>query len=252
MDPAFEQKVEANADRIIAESMPGGDGSGALTQFFEQKRGEIEDAVFADYQKGRAMRGEAERSPQELQAEVDAQFQAYANGSVRGALIGAASGDQKATLDLDDVTGIAGAAGNVASNFATGNLLGLITSIPALINNSFIGDYFNAAIRYFFGGENKPNSFGEALAEVRLSRGVGPLAGQMGVDGQTLTNELLRDVPPPPAEQVASRVPSDVEVPEGLSGGTLDVAYNGRNGIPPEGGPSTATSGTRVQEHGLA
>ena len=191
------ENIKKNIDNVIAQSLAG---DGPLTGYLDNVYNGIYDKIEkAQASKLRRNPGMPPMLPEQMKAQADAEFQKTVNEKLKPALEKAAAGETR-KVDIQEVAGLASAAGNVASSIGSGSILGLLTSIPSLISNSIVGDYFNAAISYFFGGENKPKSFGEAVERVRFERGIASISEGLGADAGTLKAALLRD----PAEYAAA------------------------------------------------
>ena len=267
----FKDKITANADRLIEE---GVNGDGLLAEYINAAYAGIENRLTANNENKKKRHPELALEPAQIKKQAEAELQEMLHGKdgksgLRGALI-ALPGGNTGGIDMGQVSQLASAGSNVAANAASGNVIGLITSVPSLIANSFIGDYFNAAVNYFFGGDNKPKSFGESLWQVRLKRGANAVASQLQVNAEALTAELTKDpeefvepdapTKPDRSAGASPAVPKKLEEPvpaENADAGikTSDAIiphpdFDRPNGVPPEGGPSFGPGVARNTQRG--
>jgi hypothetical protein len=197
--------IEEAVDRVIAKSLRG---DGPLTESLAGLSQKIKNGITArnDFKKSQDPNAVV-LTPEQIDAQTRTQLADTAQKTLRPALINAANG-QTSGNGLEEVANITGAIGTTASAFG-GGILGFITSVPSLISNSFIGDFFKAAVSLFSGGKDKPKSFGEAMARIRFDRGVESFAKEVGADPVELKKALLGTddapiVPPAPAPAAAS------------------------------------------------
>ena len=189
MADEFKQKVAKNIEGILNKADVY---EGPLGTLFAKYKKDITSNLDS-LQEAKTRDGLPVLSAADYTAEVNRQL-SKKREAVKSALLASSDGDNK-SVDIEGITGLAGAAGSVSSALGQGSILGLIGAIPQLLSNSIIGDYIKAAFSMFLGNP-KPASFSEALDKIKLDRGVSALAKDIGIDGDELKSAMMSVVTP--------------------------------------------------------
>jgi hypothetical protein len=158
-----------------------------FTLIANDTKARLEAANAAKQSQGQPILTEAQIKDQ-VAAELDEAAKKYTE-----VLKSAAKGDTKAaTMDLKGITGALGSVKGFGGALMSGDIMGALSAIPDMLENSVIGKFIKALIGSFTG-----KSFTDSLGDENFNSGMDVISKDMGIDANALKKVLSNQTTPP-------------------------------------------------------